>query len=55
MACKLVAIYQKYINEDNLRNLNVQKIDEAIANPNKYYAEFDIEKLEAELKDEDEK
>lgn len=46
MACKLVAIYQKYFNENTLKELTAQKIDDAITSPNKYIAVFDIQKFE---------
>ena len=46
MACKLVAIYQKSIQENTLDELLPQKIDEAITTANKYNAVFDFQKFE---------
>ena len=47
MACKLVAIYQKHITENTLSSLTADKIDQAITTPNRYYANFDLDKFES--------
>lgn len=46
MACKLVAIYQKSVEENTLDELSPQKIDESITTANKYYAVFDFDKFQ---------
>ena len=46
MACKLVAIYQKSIQENAVDQIMPQKIDEAITTANKYVAVFDFQKFE---------
>lgn len=46
MACKLVAIYQKSLEENALDELSSQKIDGAITTASKYTAVFDFAKFE---------
>ena len=49
MACKLVAIYQKYKKEHKDEVLSVltpERVNKLLQTPNKFLAEFDLKEIE---------